>query len=305
MQVAPTPCPICQAQRRLAVPFHVNPQVEDLRREMGDSAPYGWFLCENCGNAAPSRQPDRAVLEAYWHTNREVSAGDDADALWEYRRAISEIGARRTWDSFAPLMKGGQQGRFLDIACGMGVTVRYFADRGWHAVGVDTNRELKRYHDELGIDTRIGQVENLEFDGKFDLVQIAYALYFITDPVAFLGKIRHHIKDTGHVCLVMADLLSYRDSGGPSYLHTIVTTEESVKNLLSLAGYRVVKTLWISDSLFVAAEIGDSQVQPPPIGPILWRHRSRSWRYALAGRPRQFLARHLKSLAAKVRAAFR
>jgi SAM-dependent methyltransferase len=286
-----TDCPICAAPRRLAVPFDRRPDMEAFRREIGDSAPYAWFLCERCGNAAPNRQPDRRVLARYWDTDRDPRAGEDTDAAWAERRRIAEIGAERSFRHFAKLHRGPAPGRFLDVACGLGVTVRHFADRGWTAEGIDTDRTLEPAHRRLGIAARIGQVEDHAWEEPFDLIQVAYAIYFITDPMAFLRRLRGMLSPGGHLGIVLADFLAYTQASGPSYAHTWLPTQESLEQALALAGFRVFETASISGSIFMAATPGAAAPPAPPVRAILWRHRTRAWRWRMLGAPRQALAR--------------
>ena len=92
---------------------------------------------------------------------RRRLATDAKDTAWSYRRAISRAGASRSFRLFAPLA-ANHPGRFLDIACGLGETVRIFADNGWDAEGVDADPSTARFHRELGIRVRIGQFEQIE-----------------------------------------------------------------------------------------------------------------------------------------------
>jgi len=268
--------------------------MEAFRSAHGETAPYGWFLCESCGNAAPNRQPDRAVLAAYWDTDRASRPDADDEALWAHRRRIARIGAERSFELFAGLHRGPRPGRFLDVGCGLGATLRHFADRGWIAKGVDTDRTLAQEHRRLGVDALIGQVEDLNWDEPFDLIQVAYAIYFITDPMAFLRRLKAMLAPDGHAAIVLADFLSATQASGPSYAHTWLPTFESLEQALALAGLRVVERRRIRDSWFVAATPGEASPPPPPVAAILRRHRTRALRWTLLGAPRAALARAAK-----------
>lgn len=276
------------------MPHDRRADLEAFRLKLGDTSSYGWFLCERCGNAAPNRQPDRAVLAAYWDTDRDARPGEDSDAAWAHRRRIAEIGAERSFAQFGGLGVG--TGSFLDVACGLGATVRLFADRGWTAEGIDTDRTLAPSHRRLGVKAAIGQVEDFDWAGRFDLIQVAYAIYFITDPMVFLGRIKGMLAPGGHLAIVMADFLASTQSSGPSYAHTFVPTIESLEQALAIAGFRVVHKRRIRDSWFVAALPGPAAPPPPPIRAILWRHRTRALRWRLIGAPRQVLAGIAKRL---------
>jgi SAM-dependent methyltransferase len=294
------PCPICGSARQRRLPFDRIAQVERIREKLGDTAPYEWLLCESCGNAAPNRQPDLAVLEAYWDTNKVASAGEDDAANWAYRQRIADIGAARSFAMFAGL-HGHQPGRFLDVACGLGVTVKHFQDRGWEACGVDTDATLKVWFERQGIKGEIGSIENVSFDAPFDLIQVAYSVYFITEPMAFLRRLHTLVKPNGHVAIVLADLLAYTQPGGPSYLHSWLPTIEGLEQALTRAGFRVVLKQKVKDTWFVAAKpvkasAEKAEMSQPPVNAILWRHRTRALKFATLGRSRKWLAALAKKL---------
>jgi SAM-dependent methyltransferase len=286
-------CVICGGTERAPVPHHTIPGIAELRRARG-LGDVGWGLCMRCGNATPDEPADLGILDAYWQTNR--AAHPDSEAQWAYRERIALIGAERSWETFAGL-NGGKIGRFLDVGCGLGVTVKRFQDGGWTATGIDPDATLRPWFEKQGIEAVTGQVEQQQGDGAFDLVQVAYAVYFIQDPRGFLAGLRRIIAPGGHLAIVMADLLAFTQPTAATDAHSFVPTIESLERLLALAGYRVVLKRRIKDSWFVAATPGD--VAPPAIdtAAILRRHRTRALRWRLIGYPyalaRQLAARVL------------
>ncbi len=272
-------CLICGSDHLEPIPFDRIGSVDEVLQRRGLSASYGWRLCMRCGNASPSSPPDLGALEEIWQSNRRTP-GDQA-AQWAHRRRIAEIGAQRSWDVFAELHEG--PGRFLDIACGLGMTVKLFQDMGWAAEGSDIDATMKPFHEELGISTRIGPVEKEAWDAPFDLIQIAYAIYFITDPKAYLAGLRRLLKPGGHLAIVIADHLAYTSVGGPNYAHTFIPTAKSLEYLLSLAGYETVLTHRIKDTTFVAARVGTSTPRAVNTRAILRGHRTRPIRWRLFG----------------------
>ncbi len=274
-------CIICGSMAMVPIPFDRRPEADAILARRGQKLDYQWFLCENCGNATPAYQPDIPALEEIWQSNR-IATGDEA-ATWAERRRIAVIGADRSWDIFAELHKGPGKARFLDIACGLGLTVKRFQDNGWLAEGNDIDATIKPIHDELGITTSIGPVENKSWEEAFDLIQIAYAIYFITDPKAYLKRLQKLLAPGGHLAIVMADHLAYTCQGGPAYMHTFIPTMESMEGLLARAGYKTVLRRRISDTWFIAATPGEAE--PPKIDAkaILRAHRSRAMRWKLFG----------------------
>lgn len=274
-------CMICGGSQMVPVPFERYPEADAVLARRGHALDYQWFLCKTCGNASPAYQPDLATLEEIWQSNRTTTTDDTAS--WAERRRIARIGADRSWEIFSGLHTGSEQGRFLDIACGLGLTVKQFQDNGWLAEGNDIDQTVKPIHAELGIRSRIGPVESQHWEAPFDLIQIAYAIYFITDPKAYLERLRSLLKPGGHLAIVVSDHLAYTSQAGPSYMHTFIPTVDSLEGLFARAGYRTVLRRKLRDTWFIAATPGTAE--PPPINTsaILRAHRTRALRYTWLG----------------------
>jgi SAM-dependent methyltransferase len=288
------PCIICGANHFEPVPFDRSPAVEVVLRRRGLVESYGWRLCMACGNAQPAEPPNLQALEEIWQSSR--AEPDASEAIWAERARMAKVGAERSWEIFSPLHRGPGRGRFLDIACGQGVTVKRFQDGGWDAEGNDIDATMKPMHNLLGIRTMIGPVERQEWTEPFDLIQIAYAIYFVTDPRGFLERLRPLLKPGGHLAVVLADHLAYTQSAGPSYAHTFIPTAESMRALLAHAGYRAVLAKRLRDTDFIAARVEDCA--PPAVDTrrILRAHRTRALRWSLLGANRARARRLLQVL---------
>jgi len=291
-------CPICAHRGFWQIPTNRDPQVEQLRASEGDNDDHEWRLCRRCGNAYPSHPPDLRVLQKLWALNRTDadSAPSQREKIWAYRRTISKAGGERSYRLFAPLARK-TEGRFLDIACGLGETVRTFAVHGWNAEGIDADPSTAPVHREIGIQARIGQFEELELGTSYDIVHIAHAIYFITEPMRFMRSVRDRLAPDGLFCVVLADFLANFDQALPGYVHTFFPTRHSMRYALALAGFETVFIKRMSGSIFMAARPAQRAATPfvCPLG-ILTLYRSKTLRYALIGRPYLALRRLAKRL---------
>ena len=293
-------CPICNDQGFWPIPFADDPDVARWLADGGTSADYEWRLCRRCGNAYPSQPPDIGVLQRLWTLKRgdETLTPEASEKAWEYRRRISRAGAARSYREFAPLA-ARTPGRFVDIGCGLGETVRIFADHGWDAQGIDPDPSTESHHRSLGIKTRIGQFELIEDATSYDIIHIAHAIYFITDPMNFIRTVRQRLNPGGLFCIVLADLMANADAGRPSYSHTFYPTAASMQYALALGGFEIVRTSHRSGSIYIAARLAAAPKLPRvhPAATLLL-HRTKPLRYAWFGRPylalRQFAAKLLK-----------
>jgi SAM-dependent methyltransferase len=288
-------CPICDDLNFWPVPFALDPKVERWRREEGDEAPYQWGLCRRCGNAYPSHQPHLPVLQKVWleHKSTPGLTVDELKYAWADRRSAARAIAARSFKIFAPLAKS--TGRFLDIACGFGETVRTFAERGWHADGIDADSSIAHMHRELGIRVRYGQIEEMHLDAEYQMIHIAHAIYFITDPMRFLGEVRKRLAAEGVFCVVLSDFFAHHDASLPSYVHTFFPTAASMRYALALAGFEPIVSKRLSGSIYIAALPG-SVTKLPFVSPARTHllFRSKTLRYALVGRPYLALRRAAK-----------
>ena len=283
-------CPLCGAGARWPLEFRRDAAADRLRAQRGDRRDYAWHLCRRCGNAYPSFAPDLSILSELWQQNRADADLDPVRqaAVWRFRQTISRKGARRSFATFAPLHQG-PPGRMLDIACGLGETVKCFADRGWDALGVDADANVRRFHQDLGIQSRIGQIEQVPVEGKFDLIQIAHAIYFITEPRRFLDQVKQRLQPDGLFCIVLADFMANDDIGLPTYHHSFFPTGASMRYLLAASGFRVCLLRHQSGSIYIAARPGAGSLPNVHPGLIRLGYRSKRLRFALLGRPKLWL----------------
>jgi SAM-dependent methyltransferase len=282
------PCPICGELASWPIAHRYDPQIERWRSEIGDNRPYDWRLCRHCSNAFPSVQPDLQVLQRVWLTSRAAACADadDKEQVWRDRIRIGHVWGERSYRLLSRLTP--RVGRFLDIACGLGETVRIFADHGWDAEGIDADPSMAPFHQKLGIASRISQFE-LSDDLKetYDLIQIAHAIYFMTNPIDFIGAVRNHLASDGLFCVVISDFMSSVAVDPPSYIHTFIpTTRASMRYALAVAGFETVLTQKISGSVYFVAR---PTANPQKIGgyPRITRlaYRTKNVRYMLIGKP--------------------
>jgi len=280
-------CPICANESFWVISMACDTQAAQLRAEVGDLAAYEWRLCRRCGNAYPSHQPWTEVLARLWAANRADAdlSTDKKESAWAYRRSISCAGAVRSYRLFAPLARRSG-GRFIDIGCGLGETVRVFAAHGWDAEGIDADPSTAPLHAELGIRARIGQLEHADIGSGYDMIHIAHAVYFITDPMRFLRRVHTSLTPGGLLCVVLADFLANADLALPGYAHTFFPTGSSMRYTLAIAGFETLLSKKLSGSIFIAARPTSNPV-PPPVWPaaILALYRTKRIRHLLFGRP--------------------
>lgn len=294
-------CPLCGGRSSWPLTYSAEVQFEADHGARLRATGYTWRLCRTCGNGYPTSMPDLELLSAYWARNRDIADRDSEQGVWDNRKRISRLGAERSFRIFSPLIDRKPNRRFLDIACGLGATVHKFAEEGWDAQGIDADPATRRLHGEFGIRSQIGQIETVKLEGKFDLIQVAHAIYFITDPLRFLRLVRRYLAEDGALAIVLADFMASEDLSLPGYPHSFFPTASSMQYLLALAGYRVIACHARSGSVFLAARPG--KAEPPRVQSWLIRigYETKPLRYTLIGRPKLAARRFAKGLISLVR----
>lgn len=242
-------CPICDSVASWPLPFFDR----ESRRVVMPTEGYHWRVCTHCGSGYPSVEQSLDTLQRYWNMNRiEGVADEGAEAVWERRLYDARYWADKSWYFLAPYLPA-VPGRFLDIACGLGVTVKKFKDMGWASQGIDADPNVRVFHERLGVDCVIGQFESVAADGAFDVVSIAHAIYFVTKPREFLLRVRESLRPGGLFLVVNSDLASPVADNNPSQVHTWYPTRTSMLYALRLAGFEVLDTEKHRGSILIAA----------------------------------------------------
>lgn len=291
-------CTICGENQAWPLVHQRNAEAEALGRQAGDAENYSWSLCCRCANAYPSIPPRSDVLDRIWRSSRNLErlgVAPDAEDIWADRTRVSRLWASRSYSMLAPLHVG-PPGRFLDIACGLGGTVKLFQDRGWKAFGIDVDASTKPFHERLGIETRIGRIEDIGIDGTFDIIHIAHAIYFVSDVIGFLRDVRAHLAPGGIFAVWISDFLAATDPGYPNYAHTFYPTKSSMRYALALADFIPSPPRSRSGSVFITARPGRTTL--PSVRPRLIRvaYETKPLRYRLFGRPYLFMRQIAKQV---------
>ncbi len=287
-------CPVCGDHASWLIPFVDEKSGEAQKRSSG----YRWCLCRQCGTAYPFPAPSLPELQAYWDRNRvEGDSAPVTEEVWQGRLQASRVWAQRTYDFVAPHVRSNTR-RFLDVACGLGATVALFGEKGWEAEGIDADPNAREFHQRLGIRAIIGQIENVDTANRYDLVGIAHAIYFITDPRGFVCRVRDMLDEEGLFVVVLSDLLSTLCAGSPQYAHTWYPTADSLTYLLELEGFEVVASKTTHGSILVLARKLSVAGGPPQGHPlrVYLSFVSHGWRYRLFGQPTIWFGRRVKRL---------
>ncbi|RFA27037.1 SAM-dependent methyltransferase [Alkalilimnicola ehrlichii] len=110
----------------------------------------------------------------------------------EQAHFVSELGAPVV-DLLAP--RPGE--RILDLGCGDGVLTKEMHDAGCRVVGVDASPEMVAAAISKGVDARVVDGHELQFESEFDAVFSNAALHWMTHPGLVLNGVYRALKPGG------------------------------------------------------------------------------------------------------------
>jgi 2-polyprenyl-3-methyl-5-hydroxy-6-metoxy-1,4-benzoquinol methylase len=256
LNIAAQKCPICDSAEYWRLTFN---DMEQRRPVRGDDD-YNWRLCTVCGNGYPSHEIGLDDLQNYWNLNRLVcdDGSESMEITWERRLRLSCYWADRSWEILQPFLP--KKGRFLDIACGLGATVRKFQDFGWSAKGIDADPNTQVYHQKLSVDCVIEQYETvMDKEEKFDVISIAHAIYFIQHPSEFFIRVHNSLVPKGIFHVIISDFVSVFSDSLPSQVHTWFPTRTSLSFALEKFGFEVLETRKYGGSVLFVCRKSDSR----------------------------------------------
>jgi trans-aconitate methyltransferase len=115
-----------------------------------------------------------------------------ADRYAKTARYVADLGSA-VFELLAP--KPGE--RILDLGCGDGALTEKLVSVGAIVVGVDGSQDMVRAARERGIDARVMDAYELNFNREFDAVFSNAALHWMLDPDAVIRRVKAALRPGG------------------------------------------------------------------------------------------------------------
>ena len=122
------------------------------------------------------------------------TATHDRNVYWEYQRAIG----RYYWETI--LAKSIKGTKILDIGCGEGGILSFFAEKGFQCFGLDNNKarvEFAQSRQTDNIKFINVEIENFNCDETFDLVLMLDVIEHVKDKTKALLNIKRILGESG------------------------------------------------------------------------------------------------------------
>lgn len=159
---------------------------------------------------------------------------------------FQEVYRERTILFMNNLLKNNSEFKILDLGCGEGTYFPFFESLGYDCYGIEPSKKAKiakeknpnatispKFFEELNED---------EFDTKFDVILMNWVLEHISDLDTFFNKLGKHIRNKSKLIIQVPDIRYYFNNFLPLfYVHEHINyfTIETLTLLLESKGYEV------------------------------------------------------------------
>lgn len=146
--------------------------------------------------------------------------------------------------------KRGVAARLLDIGCGYGFFLRQFEqDEHMAVVGVEASPKAAAEASKTVRSVICARFEDVEYSelGTFDFVVAFEVIEHLSDPVGFMRKVHHLLREGGHVFMSTPDvgsfwfrLLKRRWPGLHPHHHHMYFSKKTLRRLAESCGFQVL-----------------------------------------------------------------
>jgi 2-polyprenyl-3-methyl-5-hydroxy-6-metoxy-1,4-benzoquinol methylase len=177
-------CPVCGHER-----------IQPLWRLDG----YAFARCRQCRHIYQNPRPLPGDLAGRYDEAYRDYEIQNADSFFTLMRlGLADIGFEALEAATV------QPRRFLDVGCATGVLVRYLADRGWDALGVELCAAAAEYgRTRRGVNIHTGTLEEAGLPASsMDLIHASHLIEHLAEPGAWLDTVRTLLRPGGYCVLV-------------------------------------------------------------------------------------------------------
>jgi len=264
-------CPVCRSQHYSVL----ESGLEDLM----SNPPTGlWKLkrCSDCGTAYLSPRPDScSIKKAYRHYYTHTSAKDDLVhtslrliknyfgqkyyAVKNKSTHLSDYIAYLIVRVFFPISLyldaksrhifevNRAPGKLLDVGCGNGEFLRFASKFGWNVIGLDFDEGAVSEARSDGFDVRLGSVDVIDKDEKFDFISISHVIEHVYDPAELIRSCYSLLNEGGILWLETPNIESFGYAiyqsnwrGLEPPRHLVLLNQKSLNEILLAAGFSSV-----------------------------------------------------------------
>ncbi len=248
-----TKCKICHSQDNIFIKT-----VKDSNHFLKGS----WSLikCRNCSAYFLSDPPKGKDMEFYYPQKYYTHTATQSDNKlltiiyghhYKINRNFVSYCVYHSLKSFVnmfPKRATNKQLLLLDIGCGNGSLMLRFKKYGYLCTGFDVDHNSIEKALKHGLDVKPGNIFNIEFNKKFDIIIMNQVLEHIDDPIKYLKRIKSLLTPNGQLIVSVPnssclDFRILKDSWSSfqAPTHIFHFNSESLHHLLNKTGYDIEK----------------------------------------------------------------
>lgn len=142
-------------------------------------------------------------------------------------------------------------GKLLDIGCGNGYFLALCRSTGYEVQGIDISKWASKYATQrLGLSITTGEIDDVNLPAHyFDIITMWHTLEHTPNPRHVMLKVKNWLKEDG---ILVVEVPNYEGTDARRYwkdwigwqfpFHFYHFTPQTLKQLLGICGFRVVKT---------------------------------------------------------------
>jgi 2-polyprenyl-3-methyl-5-hydroxy-6-metoxy-1,4-benzoquinol methylase len=144
------------------------------------------------------------------------------------------------------------EGRLLDLGCGRGAALGYFARLGFDVIGADISPEMIVFNETRGHKAIFLDLEKDDMPTGFDIVLCLEVLQQLYDPAAFIDRIKNSLSDSSvlavsfpnefHIVSRLRLLFGRSHLGHFEHSHIRLFSPGRGRELLQKTGWNILRT---------------------------------------------------------------
>jgi len=235
-------CQVCKGKALESVKgYRYFPQItSDCKLWRGKSS---LCVCKMCGSVqkVTDRTWKKNVDSIYSRYTLYHQANGIEQAVFDIHSGKVFRRSERVFQYLKTKIRLSSSGRYLDLGCGSGNTLRYFSKFRplWSMAGTELGCKHRKEIEIISKRSSFYSCPFKKIPGTFNLITILHLLEHIVDPVPFLIEARNKMADTGTIVI---DIPDYRQNPFDLFVfdHCTHFTVETLRAVLARAGLEAI-----------------------------------------------------------------
>lgn len=160
------------------------------------------WKCDNCDFCFTIQAPGENKISEYYKSEEYISHSDTSKGLTNRLYHLARQWMLRSKFNIIRKYSIKNQGKLLDIGCGTGYFAAYMNKKNWDCIGIEADRDAKKYAEErFGLKV-FGLNDMKSFNSsEFNVVTLWHVLEHLSSPKEVLNEISRILDEKG-ICII-------------------------------------------------------------------------------------------------------